>query len=132
MDDSKSLILKVLAPLKPLDIFLFGSRARNTAKNSSDYDIMIFWKKSNFPYSKYESYDDFLNKMFNLSYELSVKLEAPVDMVVMKYLDKWVDNNSVHDNTFYECVKSEYISLLNKGGSELIDMSEKIGLFKSQ
>lgn len=106
MDDSIKTILNILCPLNPHDVFLFGSRARNNARETSDYDIMIFWKKSNFPHNKYESYDDYSNRMFNLSNMLSDKLNAPVDLVVMKYMNKWVNNDSVHDNTFYECVKA--------------------------
>ena len=131
MDNSNRIIVDILNPLKPYEIFLFGSRARNTANETSDYDIMVFWETKRFPRSKYESNEEFSVRMFDLSDDLSNKLKAPVDMVVMRYIDKWVNNISVHDNTFYECVRSEYISLLNNGGIELLDVSEKIGLFKS-
>ena len=67
MNQQNNLILEVLVPLKPLDIFLFGSRARKNSKETSDYDIMVFWRKSNFPQYKYESYDCFSSRMFEVS-----------------------------------------------------------------
>ena len=49
----------------------------------------------------------------------------------MKYTGKWEYSIEQRDITFYECVKSEAIYFKSTGGNELIDMSEKIGLFKT-
>ena len=128
--DSNLVITNVLKPFNPYQIALFGSRARGNSKPTSDYDIMVFWKKNNFPKNKYETEDEFENKMYELANKLSKELKSSVDLVVMKYIGKWQNVNNDRDSTFYECVKSEAIYFKDVGGNELIDMSEKIGLFK--
>jgi predicted nucleotidyltransferase len=127
----KKLISEVVKPLKPYQVALFGSRARGNAKPDSDYDIMIWWKNKNFPKSKYDSEQDFSDKMYVLSEKLSQTLDAPVDLVVMRYTNKWKKPESQHDAIFYECVKMEAKYFYNIGGNELIDTSIKIGLYKT-
>ena len=129
--DYKKQISEVLEPLNPFQIALFGSRARGNAKKNSDYDIMVFWKNKNFPKGKFETEDEFYDKMYKLSEKLGNVLGASVDLVVMKYTGKWEYSIEQRDITFYECVKSEAIYFKSVGGNELIDMSQKIGLFKT-
>lgn len=127
----KDIICKALEPYNPYQIALFGSRANGKATKESDFDIMIWWKNRNFPKSKYESDEDFDNKMLNISYKLSSVLNAKVDLVVMRYVNKWQNNNSDRDNIFYENVKTEALYFKSVGGNELIDMSVKEGLYKT-
>lgn len=129
--DYKKQILEVIEPLKPFQIALFGSRARGNFKKDSDYDIMVFWKSKNFPKSKIETEDEFCEKMYKLSEKLGNVLGASVDLVVMKYRGKWEYSIEEQDITFYECVRTEAIYFKSTGGNELIDMSKKIGLFKT-
>lgn len=124
-------ILDVLEPYNPFQIALFGSRARGNHKQNSDYDIMVWWNRKNFPRNKWDTDQIFDNRMYSIADKLSEALENPVDLVVMKYVDKWQNVMSDRDQTFYECVKGEAIYYKNVGGNELIDMSIKEGLYKS-
>ena len=92
---------------------------------------MVFWKSKNFPKSKIETEDEFCEKMYKLSEKLGNVLGASVDLVVMKYRGKWEYSIEEQDITFYECVRTEAIYFKSTGGNELIDMSKKIGLFKT-
>ena len=127
----QEIICSVLEPYKPFQIALFGSRASNRAKENSDYDIMVWWNKKNFPRNKWDTDQIFDNKMYLITDKLSEALGKPVDLVVMKYVNKWQNVISDRDQTFYECVKGEAIYYKNVGGNELIDMSIKEGLYKS-
>ena len=129
--DHKNIICSVLEPYNPFQIALFGSRAIGRTKENSDYDIMVWWNKKNFPRSKWDTDQTFDDKMYSIVDELSETLGKPVDLVVMKYVDKWQNVISYKDRTFYECVKGEAIYYKNVGGNELIDMSIKEGLYKS-
>jgi predicted nucleotidyltransferase len=46
-DDLKEMVLKLQNHFKPLKVYLFGSRASNTASPDSDYDLALIVKKSN-------------------------------------------------------------------------------------
>ena len=127
----KNIICKVLDPYNPYQIALFGSRARGCARKNSDYDIMVWWKKKDFPRGKYDSDIEFDEKMYYLSDQLSEALGSSVDLVVMKFMKKWQTTISDRDQVFYECVKSEAIYFKDVGGNYLIDMSIKEGLYKT-
>ena len=127
----RNIICSVLEPYKPFQIALFGSRATGRTKENSDYDIMVWWTKKNFPRNKWNSDNIFDDKMYSIVDKLSEALEKPVDLVVMKYVNKWQNVISDSDLTFYDCVKGEAIYYKDVGGNELIDMSIKEGLYKS-
>lgn len=127
----KNIILGVLEPFNPLQVALFGSRARGNYKESSDYDVMVWWNKKNFPRNKWDTDQMFDDRMYKIVDKLSEELGSAVDLVVMKYVNKWQNLISDRDQTFYECVKGEAIYYKNVGGNELIDMSIKEGLYKS-
>jgi predicted nucleotidyltransferase len=127
----KNIIFSVLEPYKPYQIALFGSRARGSHKQNSDYDVMVWWNKKNFPRNKWDTDQMFDDRMYRIADKLSEALGNPVDLVVMKYINKWQNLISDRDQTFYECVKGEAIYYKNVGGNELIDMSIKEGLYKS-
>ena len=42
-------INKALVKYDPLQAVLYGSRATGMSKPDSDYDVMVFFKRSNFP-----------------------------------------------------------------------------------
>lgn len=127
----RDIICSVLEPYNPFQIALFGSRARERPKETSDYDIMVWWNKKNFPRNKWDTDQIFDDKMYSIVDKLSEALGKPVDLVVMKYVNKWQNVISDRDRTFYECVKGEAIYYKSIGGNELIDMSIKEGLYKS-
>jgi len=127
----RNIICEVLEPYDPYQIALFGSRARGYFKKTSDFDIMVWWEKKLFPRNKYDSDQEFDNKMYYLSDQLSEALGSSVDLVVMKFMNKWQNTISDRDRVFYECVKSEAIYFKDVGGNDLIDMSIKEGLYKT-
>lgn len=127
----RNIICSVLEPYKPYQIALFGSRATGRTNDNSDYDIMVWWNKKNFPRNKWDNGQIFDDKMYSIVDKLSEALGKPVDLVVMKYVNKWHNVISDRDRTFYECVKGQAIYYKNVGRNELFDMSIKEGLYKS-
>lgn len=125
-----STIRAVLEKYDPIQAVLYGSRATGLCKPTSDYDIMIFFKKSRFPFK--ESEEDRFARFYKIACELKSALGKPVDLVVMKYMGKWVNTHPERDVLFFNQVRCEAICAFEKrGGAEMCDMSEKIGLYKS-
>jgi len=124
-------INKVLAKYDPLQAVLYGSRATGSYKQSSDYDIMVFFKRSKFPHK--ESGEEQFSRFSKMSCELKAALGKPVDLVVMKYTGKWVNTHSERDELFFNQVRSEAIRIFDYiGSAEMCEMSEKVGLYKSK
>jgi predicted nucleotidyltransferase len=125
MTTDASKIRGVLEKYKPVQAFLYGSRARGTSKPTSDYDIMIFFKKT-------QGQLDETQRFYKIAAELKVALEKPVDLVVMKCCNKWVNGHSEQDEIFFECVKYDAKCIFTEvvHGIELMDKSVKVGLFK--
>jgi predicted nucleotidyltransferase len=120
----------VLAKYNPVQAFLYGSRATGVCKPTSDYDIMVFFKGPMFPLKETE--EERFQRFYKMSCELKIALEKPVDLVVMKTQKKWVNHTEERDILFFEQVRVEAISVFNnKNGTELLEMSSKIGLYKS-
>jgi predicted nucleotidyltransferase len=126
-----SVIREVLAKYDPLQAVLYGSRATGSYKPSSDYDIMVFFKRSKFPHR--ESEEDRFARFYKMACELKEALGKPVDLVVMKYNGKWTNTHSERDTLFFNQVRCEAIKIFDYSGSaEMCEMSEKIGLYKSK
>ena len=123
-------INRALTKYDPLQAVLYGSRATGMCKPDSDYDVMVFFKKSRFPFK--ESGEQRCARFFKMAQELKEALGKPVDLVVMKYNGKWNNMHSERDTLFFNQVRCEAICAFDKhGGAEMCDMSEKIGLFKA-
>ena len=123
-------INRALIKYDPIQAILYGSRATGLCKSDSDYDVMVFFKKSRFPFK--ESAEERFVRFYKIACELKETLGKPVDLVVMKYNGKWVNTHSERDTLFFNQVRCEAIcAFKNRGGAEMCDMSEKIGLFKS-
>jgi len=119
----------VLAKYDPIQAVLYGSRAIGTCKPDSDYDVMVFFKKSRFPFK--ETIDQRTARFYKMANELKEALGKPVDLVVMKYIGKWINTHSERDTLFFNQVRCEAIcAFKNQSGAEMCDMSEKIGLYK--
>jgi len=85
----KKLFLNKLAKKYSLHlILLFGSRANNTHRNDSDYDIAI---KSN----KQLGMDDY----FNLIDDLEMELCEKIDLIDLKKQDDPLLNNNIAQNS---------------------------------
>ena len=80
----------VLDKYNPKQAILYGSRATGYFKPNSDYDIMVFFKSSTFPFKETEQ-ERYL-RFYTISCELKKVLGKPVDLVVMKCQNKWVNN----------------------------------------
>jgi predicted nucleotidyltransferase len=123
-------INRALTKYDPLQAVLYGSRATGLCKPNSDYDVMVFFKKSRFPFK--EPAEQRCARFFKMAQELKEALGKPVDLVVMKYNGKWNNMHSERDTLFFNQVRCEAICAFDKhGGAEMCDMSEKIGLFKA-
>ena len=123
-------INRALIKYDPIQAVLYGSRATGLCKPDSDYDVMVFFKKSQFPFK--ESAEERFARFHKIACDLKDALGKPVDLVVMKYNGKWVNTHSERDTLFFNQVRCEAISAFkNRGGAEMCDMSEKIGLFKA-
>ena len=123
-------INKALTKYDPIQAVLYGSRATGSCKPDSDYDIMVFFKKSRFPFK--ESAEQRFTRFYKMACELREILGKPVDLVVMKYNGKWMNTHCERDTLFFNQVRSEAICAFeNRGGAEMCDMSEKIGLYKA-
>ena len=123
-------INKALVKYDPLQAVLYGSRATGMSKPDSDYDVMVFFKRSNFPLK--ETAEQRFTRFYKMACELKCALGKPVDLVVMKYNRKWVNTRCERDVLFYNHVSCEAICAFdNKRGAEMCDMSEKIGLYKA-
>ena len=123
-------INRALIKYDPLQAVLYGSRATGMCKPDSDYDVMVFFKKSRFPFK--ESVEQRFARFYKMAHELKEALGKPVDLVVMKYNGKWMNTHSERDVLFFNQVRCEAICAFDKrGGAEMCDMSEKIGLFKA-
>jgi predicted nucleotidyltransferase len=124
-------IRTVLTKHDPIQGILYGSRAIGTYKPNSDYDIMVFFKKSRFPFK--ETAEQRFTRFNNLAYELKEALGKPVDLVVMKYTGKWINTHPERDVLFFNQVRCEAMNVfVNRSGAEMCDMSEKIGLYKTK
>ena len=124
-------IRTVMSKYDPIQAVLYGSRAIGTYKATSDYDIMVFFKKSKFPFK--ETAEQRFTRFHNMACELKEALGKPVDLVVMKYNGKWVNTHSERDTLFFNQVRCEAICAFeNRNGAEMCDMSEKIGLYKTK
>ena len=124
-------IREVLAKYEPLQAVLYGSRATGCHKPSSDYDIMVFFKRSKFPHKETE--ENRFARFYKMSCELEAALGKPIDLVVMKYNGKWVNTHSERDTLFFNQVRCEAIRIFDYiGSAEMCEMSEKIGLYKSK
>ena len=121
-------INKTLAKYEPIQAVLYGSRATGTCKPTSDYDVMVFFKKSKFPFK--ETMEQRSLRFYKMASELKNALGKPVDLVVMKYTGKWVNTHPERDVLFFNQVRCEAICAFDNLGAEMCDMSEKIGLFK--
>ena len=122
-------INKTLAKYDPIQAVLYGSRATGLCKPTSDYDVMVFFKKSKFPFK--ETMEQRCLRFYKMANELKNALGKPVDLVVMKYTGKWVNTHPERDVLFFNQVRCEAICAFNNLGAEMCDMSEKIGLFKA-
>lgn len=122
-------IRTVLAKYDPLQAVLYGSRAVGTFNPNSDYDIMVFFKRSKFPFKETES--ERFARFYQMACELKKSLGKSVDLVVMKHTNKWINTHSENDTLFYNQVRCDGICAFNfKCGAEMCEMSEKIGLYK--
>ncbi len=129
------IIRDVLSKYNPLQAVLYGSRATGRFKSTSDYDIMVFFKKSmfkEFRESKYSSVQERDIYFQTISNELRRRLGKPVDLVVMKYQQKWVDHSQERDTIFLNNIQHDGKLIFGgNNGIELCEMSEIIGLYKS-
>jgi predicted nucleotidyltransferase len=82
--DQKRIIYQILAPLEPIQIWIFGSYARGENKKGSDMDLMIKVKK-------HINLLDLIGVEQELSDALGVKVdlvtEGSLDPLVKPYVD---------------------------------------------
>jgi len=125
INDIKQAVLKVVPSNRSIvQILLLGSLATRKARSNSDADIMICYKRNRVP-----SDDDIMSTV----YKLKKAIGREVDFIVMEYKAKYV-NHSQRDIDFMDNVRYDGIPFIDtcKVGSELVDFSEKIGLYKSK
>jgi len=121
----KSSILKVIPYNKRniVQILLLGSLAKGSARENSDADIMICYKRNRTP-----SDED----IYSIVSSLKKAIGRDIDFIVMEYRRKYV-NHMQRDIDFFDNVRIEGIPLVEASdvGKELVDFSVKIGLYKS-
>ena len=123
-NDVKKAILKVIPYNKRniVQILLLGSLATGKARPNSDADIMICYKRNRVPS------DD---SIYTIIDSLEKAICREVDFIVMEYRNKYI-NHEEHDIDFFDNVRTDGIPLIDSSnvGKELVDFSQKIGLYK--
>ena len=127
LKDFESIKKAILVSLKKqkinaLQTLLIGSLARGNARNNSDADIMICFKKNKVP-------DD--EKIYDLINMLDKEIGRNVDLIVFEYIGKFV-NHDVSDFDFIENAMTDAVQIddTSKLGKEFIELSNKLGLYK--
>jgi len=83
------------------EVYLYGSQARGTAKNLSDWDLLILLNKSNIPF-------DFETKFMDEFYELELETDEVISPLIYSKED-WRSNHSI--TPLYENIKKEGVRL---------------------
>jgi predicted nucleotidyltransferase len=83
------------------EVYLYGSQARGTAKNLSDWDLLILLNKSNIPF-------DFETKFMDEFYELELETGEVISPLIYSKED-WRSNHSI--TPLYENIKKEGVRL---------------------
>lgn len=83
------------------EVYLYGSQARGTAKNLSDWDLLILLNKSNIPF-------DFETKFMDEFYELELETGEVISPLIYSKED-WRLNHSI--TPLYENIKKEGVRL---------------------
>lgn len=101
MDNFQLVINKIIDQVNPDKIILFGSRARGSNSDNSDYDICIL--KQNIPNKR---------ELAQSIYKLLLGHSISIDIIVEK-LDKF---NELHDNKFliYHEIKKHGLIIYEK------------------
>ncbi|KIL43464.1 hypothetical protein KP77_31700 [Jeotgalibacillus alimentarius] len=100
MDHMKSAIKKLVESLDPEFILLFGSHARSTARETSDYDIAYYPTKHIAPFNR-----------LILKSQLSELLGAEADLVDLKTIDTVFAAQVYYDG---ECIYAKNEDLYHK------------------
>ena len=115
-----NIIINTLSIYKPKYIFLYGSRARNTHKDNSDVDLMVFWNHQH----------PTIEKIIELKEKLRNALNLNVDFVNMIITNK---KNMVYDERtlcYYDNVSRDailiYYDTKQENISDLLDVSCRI------
>ena len=122
--DVKEAILKVIPYNKRniVQILLLGSLAKGNVRENSDADIMICYKRNRDPSDE---------NIYTIIESLEKTIGREVDFIVMEYRNKYMKHDE-HDIDFFDNVRIDDIPLIesNNIGSELVDFSQKIGLYR--
>ena len=124
INEIKAAVLSVIPYNKRniVQILLLGSLARGKPRKNSDADIMICYKRNRVPSDE---------ELYYIVELLEKAIGRDVDFIVMEYHNKIVKHQQ-RDIDFFDNVRIEGVPLvdINKMGSELVDYSKKIGLYK--
>lgn len=119
-DDISNIIKKIIIIYKPEYIFIYGSRGRNTHTDTSDVDIMVFWK-----YNVPEYYILCLIKN-----QLINELKLNVDFVVMQLTNKIIKVFDERTLCYYDNLSNDakciYFSKKNSNINDLLCYSIKL------
>ena len=104
MTEKQNILLKevkdnILSIEPSAEIILYGSRVRGDAISNSDWDILVLasWKDES----------DLFDSIFNLLYELELKYNAVISLIVKKR-DEW---DELKLSPFYKNVMNDGIKL---------------------
>lgn len=101
-DDILQMIIQAVNKTAPdSEVYLYGSQARGTAKNLSDWDLLILLNKSNIPF-------DFETKFMDEFYELELETGEVISPLIYSKED-WRSNHSI--TPLYENIKKEGVRL---------------------
>jgi predicted nucleotidyltransferase len=121
MDDILNIILNIICPYKPEYIFLYGSRARQTHRDNSDVDLMVFWK---YPIPSSEN-------VLYLKKLLINSLGLNIDFVNMYITNKIICVYDERTLCYYDNVSRDAICIYTKNNikndiNDLLNVSDRI------
>jgi predicted nucleotidyltransferase len=121
LDELKENIISALLKYNPHSIFIYGSRARQTNKPTSDADILVVWKNKS------------PGNLREIKQEIIDKVKIPIDFVNLLYKSEGKETkiNDLRDIAYYDNVLVDAINIYSYDGkkkflNDIIPYSRKL------